>query len=303
VSDNTPVVTRQPEPAGRGTAARAGRAERTARGGLTSSPLLVATGLAAAGVLAQISYPLLSGAALRVATIATVLLLAGAAVTHAAAVWTARAGLMLLGVAGGLGLAAETIGVHTGFPFGDYTYSTGLGTRLAGVPLVVSLAWTMMAYPCLLLGRRLTGLTSRDRAGRRPRGSLRTLRARGAVALVGGFALTSWDLFLDPQMVAQGHWSWMHPDPALPGVPGVPLTNYAGWLLVSVIMIAALDRILPPGPPRAEAVPATVLAWTWIGSAIGNLVFFDRPWVALYGGLAMGATALPYLAGLIRSRR
>jgi putative membrane protein len=254
-------------------------------------------------VLAQISYPLLSGAALRVATIATVLLLAGAAVTHAAAVWTARAGLMLLGVAGGLGLAVETIGVHTGYPYGDYTYSTGLGTRLAGVPLVVPLAWTMMAYPCLLLGRRLTGLTSSDRAGRRPGGSLRTLRPRGAIALVGGFALTSWDLFLDPQMVAQGHWSWTHPDPALPGVPAVPLTNYAGWLIVSVVMIAALDRVLPAGPPRAEAVPAAILAWTWIGSAVGNLVFFDRPWVALYGGLAMGATALPYLVGLIRSRR
>ena len=27
---------------------------------------------------------------------------------------------------------------------------------------------------------------------------------------------------------------------------------------------------------------------------IANLVFFDRPWVALYGGIAMGAVAIPY---------
>jgi len=48
-------------------------------------------------------------------------------------------------------------------------------------------------------------------------------------------------------------------------------------------------------------VPAAVLAWTWAGSTLGNLAFFDRPWVALYGGLAMGALVVPYLASLRRS--
>jgi putative membrane protein len=245
--------------------------------------------LAGLGILAQIAYPLLSGPALRAATIASVLLLAGAAVADAGARWGARAALALLAGAGGLGLLAETLGVHTGFPFGDYAYSDGLGPRLVGVPAVVPLAWTMLAYPSLLLGRRL-GAT------------------RAGTALTGGLALAAWDLFLDPQMVAQGHWAWAHPAPALPGVPGVPLTNYAGWLLVAVVMIAVLDRALPgraegpaanrPGLPSSsigEMVPATVLAWTWLGSAVGNLVFFDRPWVALYGGLAMGLTVAPYL--------
>jgi uncharacterized membrane protein len=249
--------------------------------------------LVAAGVLTQIAYPLLSGPALRAATIVSVLLLAAAALAHAGATRGRSAALTVLAVAGGLGLAAETIGVHTGFPFGTYAYADSLGPRLFGVPLVVPLAWTMLAYPCLLLGRRLT----------RPGSRLRT-------ALVGGVGLAGWDLFLDPQMVAQGHWSWANPAPALPGVPGVPLTNYAGWLLVSVLLIGVLDRALPAlsddlpengsgrrrfMPGGGELVPAAVLAWTWCGSAVGNLVFFDRPWVALYGGLAMGAVVLPYL--------
>jgi putative membrane protein len=208
--------------------------------------------------------------------------------------WGPRAGLLVLAAAGGLGLVAETVGVHTGVPFGTYAYAGSLGPQVLGVPLLVPLAWTMTAYPALFLGRRLAG-AARGRAVR--------------VALLGGGALASWDLFLDPQMVAAGHWTWAFPEPGLPGVPGVPLTNYAGWVLVSVPMVALLDRLLPasgPGDvpsPRAEAVPAAVLAWTWLGSCVGNLVFFDRPAVALWGGLAMGVFVAPYLVALRRAAR
>jgi putative membrane protein len=153
----------------------------------------------------------------------------------------------------------------------------------------------MLAYPCLLLGRRL-GATLISRWTRpfpsaAPAGRMITV-------LAGGLGLAGWDLFLDPQMVAQGNWSWTDPSPGLPGVPGVPLTNYAGWLLVSMLIVAALDRALPAGRPNSELNPAVVLAWTWLGSTVGNLAFFDRPWVALYGGLAMGAVTLPYLLAL-----
>ena len=236
------------------------------------------------GVLAQIGYPLLGGDALRITTVLSVLLLAAAGVLHAGARFGARGAVRLLVVAGGLGLVAETVGVHTGWPFGRYAYADTLGPRLAGVPIVVPLAWTMLAYPCVLLGRRLA--------------SNRT----GLTAVLGGFGLASWDLFLDPQMVAQGNWSWAHPAPGLPGVPGVPLTNYAGWLVVSVALIAALDRALPStagAGTRGELTPAAVLAWTWLGSMVGNLAFFDRPWVALYGGVAMGIVVLPYFYLLI----
>jgi uncharacterized membrane protein len=237
--------------------------------------------LAAAGILAQVAYPLLDGTALRAATIATVVLLAAAAVAHAATAWGTRAAVTLLVTAGGIGLAAEAVGVATGIPFGAYDYADTLGPKLLGVPLVVPLAWTMLAYPCLLLGRRLT---------------------RRAPAVTGGLALAAWDLFLDPQMVADGHWTWHDPVPALPGVPGVPLTNYAGWVAVAVVMVAALDRVLPRREVP-EAVPAAVLAWTWAGSTLGNLAFFGRPPVALYGGLAMGVLAVPYLAAVVAGRR
>lgn len=237
--------------------------------------------LAAGVVLAQISYPLLDGEPLRLVTIGTVLLFFAASVAHA---WVHRGAgwaLWFTVVTAGGGFLAEALGTATGYPFGDYTYAGSLGPRLLAVPVVVPLAWTMMAYPAFLAGRRLS---------------------RSLGWLLAAVALTAWDLFLDPQMVAAGHWSWAHPTPALPGVPGIPLTNYAGWLLVSLVMMGLLDRTLPRRRDASEGQPAALFAWTWLGSAVGNLFFFDRPWVALVGFVAMGLVGLPYLLALWSDR-
>ena len=88
-------------------------------------------------------------------------------------------------------------------------------------------------------------------------------RGRPARVAVGAVALASWDLFLDPQMVDAGHWRWVDPAPALPGVPTVPLTNYAGWLLVALVLMAVLDAVAPAEPSTTRhgavrAVPVDV---------------------------------------------
>lgn len=241
--------------------------------------------LAGLVVLAQITYPLLDGEPLRFVTIATVLLFAAASTAHAASAGGLRWAVGLVAVAGGIGLLAEATGVRTGYPFGRYRYAGTLGPQLLDVPVIVPLAWVMMAYPCLLLGRRLA----------------RGRRARAATtAVTGGVTLAAWDLFLDPQMVAAGHWTWAYPTPALPGIPGIPLTNDAGWLLVAVVIVGLLDRVLVPRPGVDETVPALLLAWTWLGSSLGNAVFFGRPLVALWGFAAMGLCCAPYLLMLRR---
>jgi putative membrane protein len=240
-----------------------------------------------ATVAAQIAYPLTDGEPLRLLTIATVVLFAAASVVHAAATRGLAWALALLVLAGGIGLAAEAVGVRTGLPFGDYRYAGSLGPQLLDVPVVVPLAWVMMAYPSLLLGRRLARASARR--GRRRRTS------SVVVVLTGGWCLAAWDLFLDPQMVAAGHWVWSDPAPALPGVPGVPIGNFVGWLAVALVMMAVLQVLLPRGGSRSEDVPGALLAWTWAGSVVGNAVFFDRPAVAVWGGVAMGVVVVPYL--------
>ena len=146
----------------------------------------LAWGFAAVGVGAEIGYPLLSGGPRVAATVVTVIAFAAASIGHAARVLGLPAAGALLVVAGGGGLAVEAVGVTTGMPFGRYAYAGTLGPEVVGVPLLVGLAWIMLAYPSLVVAQRLA------RSGWRR-------------ALVGGWAMAAWDLFLDPQMVDAGH--------------------------------------------------------------------------------------------------
>lgn len=244
--------------------------------------------LAGLTVLAQVAYPLVHGQLRDRLTVATVLLFAGASLTHAA-VWRGPQWATALGLASaGVGFVVEAVGTRTGLPFGSYTYAGSLGPRLLSVPVVIPLAWTMMSYPALLAGRRLT-------------------RGRWTGPLVAGVALASWDLFLDPQMVAAGHWSWTQAGPALPGAAGVPVSNYLGWLAVSVGLMAVLWRLPHPETPTGMAVddrvPYALYLWTYASSVLANAAFFHRPGVAVLGGLGMGAVAIPLARSLWRSPR
>lgn len=241
--------------------------------------------LAAATVLLQIGYPLTSGEARRGLTVLTVVVFFLASTSHAlvhrGVRWTA--GYVLITV--GTGLVAEAVGTATGVPFGQYDYAGTLGPKLLGVPVVIPLAWAMFAYPCLVVAQRLT----------------RT--ALGAAA-VGGLALASWDLFLDPQMVEAGHWRFTDVEASLPGAPGIPISNYLGWLLVAVLMLGLLQLLgrwpRPQERGPDDRVPGALFLWTWVSSILANAAFFGRPVVALTGGVVMGLVAVPYALSLRR---
>jgi uncharacterized membrane protein len=238
--------------------------------------------LAAAVVLLQVVYPLVSGAARDRLTIATVLVFFCASAGHALA-WRGPgfATLLVLVTAGG-GFLVEALGVTTGLPFGGYAYTGRLGPQLAGVPLVIPLAWTMMAYPALLVGRRIT-------------------RHRRWGPVVAGCALAAWDLFLDPQMVDAGLWVWHGGGLAL---LGIPLSNFVGWLVTAVLMMAVLWRspaIAPLVP--ADRVPYGLYLWVYASSVLAHALFFGLPGSALLGGLGMGAVVLAFARAARRTPR
>ncbi|MEV4512861.1 carotenoid biosynthesis protein [Dactylosporangium sp. NPDC049525] len=235
----------------------------------------------AALVLVEIAYPLVHGgtrAALTVATVGTGYLLS---VGHAWLSRGPRAAGLLVAVTTGGGFAVEAFGRATGFPFGDYDYTGSLGPRLLGVPLVIPLAWTWMAWPAWVAAARLTG---------RP-----WLRVG-----VAGLGLAAWDLFLDPQMVAEGHWHWDEPGASLPGVPGIPLTNYLGWLVVALVLAAALTPI--GGALSTDRPIYALYLWTYGSSVLAHAVFLGMPASAAWGALGMGLVAIPLAVTLWRSR-
>lgn len=240
--------------------------------------------LGAGAVAVQIAFPL-TGGGTPTLTVVSVVLFAAASVGHALLSRGPGAAVGLLVVAGGGGLLVEAVGLETGLPFGEYRYTDALGLSLLGVPLVVPAAWTMMSYPALIVGRRLA-----DALG----------RGRTLTVLLGAWALATWDVFLDPQMVEAGNWYWLHPTPALPGVPGIPISNFAGWLLVALVMIAVLDRVVPRAAD--DHLPLALWLWTFLSSTMAAAVFFGRPSVALVGGVLMGLVGVPLIVVLRRHR-
>ena len=229
--------------------------------------------LAAATIIAQVAYPLVHGQARNDLTDVTVVLFFLASASHAV-VWRGlpwAAGFVVVTV--GAGLLVEAVGLLDRLPV-RLLHLRGLaGTEAVRRPVGLPLAWSMMAYPALVAGRRLA-------------------HGRWTTPLVAGLALASWDVFLDPQMVAAGHWAFDRPRPSPPLLGGIPWTNFAGWFLTAVVLMAVLDRL--PRRPADDRQPALLYLWTYVSFVVANLFFFHEPRVALAGGLVMGAIALPY---------
>ncbi|MFD1813050.1 carotenoid biosynthesis protein [Rhodococcus gannanensis] len=248
-----------------------------------------AVAAAVVAVAAQIAYPLTNGDARDAVTIAVVLALAAAALAHAWETRGVRWTAIMLAATAGLGLLSEIAGTATGFPFGCYAYADGrLGPEVAGVPLLVPLAWTAGSYPVWIA---VTHVVSRARPV-----------ARAALASVG---IVAWDLYLDPQMVTDGQWTWCSPHPSPPGLEPIPWTNYLGWLLIAAaigVTLTWLDRARPPSPPLDDAVPLALFLWTWLGSALAHAVFLpELGWSALYGFVGMGVVGVPLVTRGIRA--
>ncbi|MEV1014882.1 MULTISPECIES: carotenoid biosynthesis protein [unclassified Micromonospora] len=249
-------------------------------------------------VFAQICYPLTTGATRAGLTVATVVLGWLLSVGHALLSRGPRVAAALVAVATGGGFAIEAIGVATGVPFGSYDYSGELGPKLAGVPLIIPLAWTWMAWPAWLATVRLTG-------GGTAGGGTTAGRWVGRIALAA-LGLAAWDLFLDPQMVAEGYWVWRDATPALPGLTGIPVSNYLGWLLFAVLLMSALRPLAGPTAERTDRRDHPMVAlylWTYFSSILAHAVFLDLPASALWGAAGMAVTAVPLTVTLLRARR
>jgi uncharacterized membrane protein len=222
----------------------------------------------------QIAYPLVHGEARDRLTVVTVVVFFLASTAHALVWRGARFTTALVAVTAGGGMLVEVLGVQLGLPFGAYAYTGQLGAEVLGVPLIIPLAWTMMAYPALLVGRSIS---------RHP--------VLGPVA--AALALATWDLFLDPQMVDAGHWVWLGGGPTL---LGIPLSNFAGWLVTALLMMAVLWPVTPDGAD--DRVPRLLYLWVYGSSVLAHLAFFGLPGSALVGGLAMGAVVVAFLRSL-----
>ncbi|MEM9977116.1 MAG: gamma-carotene 1'-hydroxylase CruF [Cyanobacteria bacterium P01_D01_bin.2] len=125
----------------------------------------------------------------------------------------------------GVSLTSELLGTSTGLPFGDYSYLSGLGYKIAGlVPFTIPLSWFYLGISCYLLAR-----------GGLLRAGVSSLWHLPALA-TGALLLMSWDFVLDPAMsqTAMPFWYWHRPGAFF----GMPYQNFAGWFLTGLTFMA-----------------------------------------------------------------
>jgi len=249
---------------------------RNRRSGISHRAQVLLQTILGITILLQISYPLINGEALRVVTIATVYFSALTMVLHAFYSFGPKYVSIYLPITFLFGFGIEQLGMRTTWPFGSYTYDSSLGFQILGLPLVVPFAWVMMCHPVLVVARRIS---------------------KNWVFLFGGIAMMGWDLFLDPQMVADHRWVWSFTGAHVPFAKNIPLSNAFGWLFAGIAITALLHVILPRDRRKSSAGFAVVdifMLWTLFAGVVGNLFFFSRPGVGFLGGLVLGAIMAPY---------
>jgi lycopene beta-cyclase len=205
---------------------------------------------------------------------AAVLLQAAAVLAILWPCWGGAKTLRALAIVAILSWAAEFLGSSTGIPFGSYSYTERLQPQLFHVPLLIPVAWLMMLAPSWAVATLLVG------------------RARWLLfALLSGVAITAWDLFLDPQMVAWGLWVWETPG----GYFGIPWVNFAGWILTGALITLAVR------PDRLPILSLLLIyTTTWLLESVGLAFFFGLPGPAVVGFVVMGGLVMMAGRGVIK---
>lgn len=225
----------------------------------TPTPLLAFSAVAFAASFFAVRFPDVPGASVG-SYVSSVLLAAPAILALFAHLGARRAAASVLAVSA-FAYAVESVGVATGFPYGPFFYGEALGPKLFGlVPYLLPVTYVPLVIGAVAAASQWTS-----------RPAPRVLLAALVLVLIDGV--------LDPGATALGFWTWTEGGPYY----GVPLSNFAGWLLsgaVSAALLLATARPRTPLPPGA------------LDSAILSLAFWT-------GGAAFSGLSLPALLGLV----
>ena len=195
-----------------------------------------------------------------------------------------------IGLLSAYAYAIEYVGIATGWPYGEFEYLVALGPELGGVPLGLPVFFLPLVANAYLLCLLLLG----DRA------------ERAAVRLLAVIALVLvMDVVLDPGAVALGFWVYEGvADAGALGVLsgagfyGVPLSNYAGWVVSATVAVVVLDAALDRAALRERLADCEFM--------LDDMVSF----VLLWGGVNIwfwnpvaAAVAVGIGVGLVRADR
>ncbi|MBS0497950.1 MAG: carotenoid biosynthesis protein [Proteobacteria bacterium] len=174
-----------------------------------------------------------------------------------------------------IAFTSEKLSITTGFPYGWYYYIDDTSQRelwVWGVPFFDSLSYVFLTYcsyttalfilsPLAIKGADLITLETR------------AIRQSWAALVLGAFLQTFLDIIIDPVALQGNRWFlgqiYGYYEDGLHF--GVPVSNYAGWLLTSFVLVAAFQRI---DRKRDDTAPRGVFAMPF-RSLLGPVLYLS----------------------------
>ena len=144
-----------------------------------------------------------------------------------------------------IGLFTEVIGVNTGMLFGNYSYGTILGIKIAGVPIIIGLNWFVVLYCAVATLNYFNQYFIRNNKTEK-RNTLLSGPIDLYLVIAGALLATFFDWIMEPIAVSLGFWTWA-------GDGQIPIFNYLTWFCVS-ILILSLFRLTKFRPENIFAV-------------------------------------------------
>jgi uncharacterized membrane protein len=197
-----------------------------------------------------------------------------------------RSALRFIVLASGISLAAEYMSTHIGFPYGRYDYiATTHGSELyvSNIPLFVPISFGTVVWAGRALANRVNV-------------------SPGILILGGALFATAIDLVIDPMTLRGGSWflGWLYSYRAAGPWFDVPLSNYAGWILVSALILSVDVLFEARAQKRVDSRRGPMLAYGMCGFFI-VVSLVTRHWAI--AGASVGVTAVLFAIATARRAR
>ncbi|MDR3567058.1 MAG: carotenoid biosynthesis protein [Syntrophobacteraceae bacterium] len=177
----------------------------------------------------------------------------------------------------GLAWLSEFCSIHWGFPYGDYYYINTTANRelwVLGVPFMDSLSYVFLSYCSYSLAVFLMSPVAR-RSGDLVTLETSQIRRSSSTLVLGAFLFVLLDIVIDPVALQGRKWflgliyGYRHEGFYF----GIPMSNFGGWLLVGLVLTAALQT-LERIDPRGSKLPLPQGPSSWL-RLLGPALYFS----------------------------
>jgi putative membrane protein len=130
-----------------------------------------------------------------------------------------------------IGFGVEIIGVHTGWLFGKYHYTSQLGYSVFNVPLIIGVNWFIVTYCSGVSIKAFQNKLS----SKFPEASLESSRKVKLLSVIfdGALLAVLFDWLMEPVAVKLEYWIWEG---------DIPFYNYFCWFVISSMLLWIFEK-------------------------------------------------------------